>query len=242
MRGTPSTPFRPTSAAACAARFAAGCSVAALLGCFGRGLPARELYRLRPLPPPTTAAVPATSAAATVRVPLTVEAYATPGVYAGPSIVYRVDETRYGTYPHREWAVPLGTMLATLTAESLRRDAPGGGTDVRDGDRAGGARGLVWRGTVREFEEVDRGRGRRDAQVSAAVRLEAQLVRAADDSVVWRGEALARRTVVPPESMTAVVDSLAAAAGEAVARLVRDAAPALRSATEQTALARGSGR
>jgi uncharacterized lipoprotein YmbA len=240
MTGTASPPAGSPRAARAARLLTAA---AALAGCFGRALPAPEFYRLRP---PAPAAASRGAAAAAPAVPLTVEPYATPGVYAGPAIVYRVGDTQYGTYPGREWAVPLGTMLAALTAESLRQGAPAGGAHVRDADRAGVGRGLVWRGTVREFEEVDRGRGRGDAQVSAAVRLDAQLVRASDDSVVWRGEAQAQRTVVPAESMTAVVDSLAAAAGEAVAALVRDAAPAMRAAsvsvTRPAAGGRGAGR
>ena len=190
----------------------------ALVGCLGGTLPARELYRLRPLLPPT---VPTGDSVATL---LAVEPYGTPGVYARPEIVYRVGDTAYGTYPNREWALPLGGMLATRTAEALRQ-LPGGATRVQDGAEAGPARGLVWRGTVREFEEVDRG-----SRVSASVRLDAQLVRASDDSVLWRGSASAERVVVPPNVMTAVVDSLAAATGAAVAELVRDAGPTLRGA------------
>ncbi len=156
-------------------------------------------------------------------------------MYAGSAIIYRVGETRYGTYPTREWAVPLGTMLATITAESLR-GVSGGVGQVIDGLHASGTRGLVWRGTVREFEEVDREGGPRETRVSTVVRLDAQLVRAADDSVVWQGFAEARRAVVPPNAMPAVVDGLADAAHAAIEELVRNAEPALRSPAVQRAV------
>ncbi len=224
MRLTRSAP-PPAAASAPSARALAAPALAAyvvaagaLAGCFGGTLPARELYRLRPLPP--AAAAPGDSVATLV----SVEPYATPGVYARPEIVYRVGETEYGTYPNREWALPLGAVLATRTAEALRQ-LPGGATRVQDGAAAGPARGLVWRATVREFEEVDRG-----SRVSASVRLDALLVRAEDDSVLWRGSASAERSVVPPNVMVAVVDSLATAAGAAVADLVRAAGPTLRAA------------
>ena len=222
----------PTPQARRAALLAA--LVAAGGACFRGTLPPRELYRLRP---PAGAASPAAadgsrtfSAAAleggspVLAVPLVVDAYATPGVYAEPQIVYRVGETRYGTYPTREWALPLGAMLAALTAEALRAEPATGGR-VQEGAGPGAARGLVWRGSVREFEEVDRG-----ALVFAAVRLEAQLVRAADDSVLWQGATRIERPVTPPRAIAAVVDSLSALSAAAVAGMVREAAPALRAA------------
>ena len=195
-----------------------------LAACFRGALPARELYQLRPQP----AAAPPALADAAAAPSIAVEAYTTPGVYADPQIVYRVGDAQYGTYPTREWAVPLGTMLATRTAEALRAALPGAERRVQDGPLEGPARGLVWRGTVREFEEVDRGR-----QVSAAVQLEARLVRAADDSTVWQGSARAERAVTPSTSMPAVVDSLAAAAGASIAELVRSASPTIRAAARR---------
>lgn len=202
----------------------------ALAGCFG-SLPARELYRLRPVAPEAGAPASADAgrpAPAKDEPVLRVEPYATPGVYAEPGIVYRVGDTRYGTYPTREWALPLGGMLATLTAGSVAR-LEGGPQRVEDGAGAGrgpAGRGLVWRGVVREFEEVDR-----DKQVSAAVWLDARLVRAADDSVLWQGSARLERPVTPPTQMAAVVDGLSDAAQRAVAQLVQEAAPALRRAS-----------
>ena len=236
MPGTSPTLTRLTRRAADALRFAALVGPLPLAGCLRGALPARELYRLRPLPEVVTIPAGSTTSLAAAAEPLTVEPYATPGVYGAPAIVYRVGQTRYGTYPSREWAVPLGAMLAALTAEQLRQLHGGPGL-VRDGHPGARTRGLVWRGPVREFEEVDEG-----ARVAAAVRLDVQLVRAADDSVLWQGAAQTRRPVAPPDAMTAVVDSLSAAAGAAIAELVRGAAPALRAAPAAVARAASGAR
>lgn len=215
----------------------AGAAAAVLAGCFG-SLPARELYRLRPptaagaTPADRSGADPAPSASNADIPVLAVEPYTTPGVYAGAQIVYRVGEAQYGTYPTREWALPLGGMLATLTTQSVAT-MEGGAGRVQDGRQTGPARGLVWRGVVREFEEVDRGR-----RVTAAVWLDAQLVRAADDSVLWTGSAQLEQNVSPPDAMTAVVDALSTGAQRAVADLVRQAAPAMRAAGRSVAARR----
>ena len=224
-----------------AVRFAllAATVAAAGAGCVRGTLPPRELYRLR-APAAARPTIPADgglrSLGAAARegggAPVAVEAYATPGIYAEPQLVYRVGETRYGSYPTREWALPLGEMLATLTAERLRTTT-GPGTQVQDGALPRAARTLVWRGTVREFEEVDRGR-----RVSAAVRLEAQLVRAADDSVLWQGSARLEQAVTPSRAIAAVVDSLSTLSAQAVARLVDEATPALLAAASVAAAPR----
>jgi uncharacterized lipoprotein YmbA len=151
-----------------------------------------------------------------------VEPFATAGIYADPEIVYRIGELTYGSYAHREWALPLSSMLADLTAGILRaRSATPAQVTV---GRGKAAKGLVWRGTVREFEEVDRGK-----QVFAAAHLEAILVRAASDSVLWVGEARVERPVPTGNKMEAVVDALSAAAADAATRLIAEAsAPANR--------------
>ena len=57
-----------------------------------------------------------------------------------------------------------------------------------------------------EFEEVNRGR-----QVLAAVHLEADLVKSANDSVVWSGsERIERAVPEPTDSMPRVVETLSA--------------------------------
>jgi ABC-type uncharacterized transport system auxiliary subunit len=205
-------------------------AAAVLAACVRGTIAPLELYRLAPVPS-VSAAVPGTDAtdgstAAPAGGPLvSVEPYTTPGIYGDPRIVYREGDTRYGTYPNREWAIPLGTMLATLTMETLRQQ-PGLAGRVLEADRAAAGRGLVWRGTVREFEEVDR-----DSRVSAAVLLDARLVRAADDSVLWSGSARAEGPVSRPRDMAAVVESLSSLTATVVATLARDARLALRASS-----------
>ena len=126
-------------------------------------------------------------------------------------------------------------MLAALTAEQLR-GVPATGGRMQDDAAGAPARGIVWRGTVREFEEVDR-----TARVFAAVSLHARLVRAADDSVLWEGAARIERPVTPPRAMGAVVDSLSALSAAAIAQLVREAAPTLDAAARQGVIRVGSG-
>jgi ABC-type uncharacterized transport system auxiliary subunit len=120
-------------------------------------------------------------------------------------------------------------MLASLTMETLRGHA-GLAARVHDGEPLGAGRGLRWRGTVREFEEVDRA-----GLVFAAVRLDARLVRAADDSVLWSGTARAESRVTDAKNMTAVVDSLSSLAAPAVTTLAREALPALRGGVRASA-------
>jgi uncharacterized lipoprotein YmbA len=214
-------------------------------GCVRGSLPTRELYRLRTVFDATPSAssrtngmggrngdgVAASRESPEGTPPIAVEMYATPGVYSDPQIVYRVDDVRYATYPNREWALPLGAMLATLTAESLRREFALG-TRIQEGVSRAPGNGLLWRGTVREFEEVNRGR-----EVFAAVRLSAALVRVSDDSVVWQGEAHAERPVVPPNAMTAVVDTLSAVAASVIRELASQAQEAIRSGVVPAATA-----
>jgi ABC-type uncharacterized transport system auxiliary subunit len=193
-----------------------------------RSLPPLERYRLTPTPPPATASgteaparpvagrrVPAMPAA-TIRV----EPYVTEGIYADPQIVYRTGESRYGAYPNREWALPLSTMLADLTADVLRGSS---GLRVRViGGSEGGQPDFIWRGTVHEFEEVNRGE-----QVLAAVHLEGSLVRAADDSLLWQGSAQGEQPVTG-DSMEAVVAALSRLGASTVGSMVREAAAAIR--------------
>jgi len=187
--------------------------LAAAAGC-GHSLPPLEHYRLEPTP--VAASDPQRAPQGNGRLAgqsIAVEPYAAAGIYADPQIVYRVDETRYGTYPEREWAVPVSTMLADRTADILRT-APAEVTVGAGTQHAG----LVWRGAVREFEEVDRGN-----QVFAAVRLQAMLVHGTNDSVLWQGEARVEHPVEQTKTMEAVVHALSAAATDAVRQLMTQA-------------------
>lgn len=190
-----------------------GALLAALAGC-ARALPPLERYRLRPVPESKASPQPANPSEI-----IAVEPYRTEGIYADPQIVYRVGETTYGAYPNREWALPLSTMLADATV-ALLRNSPGGPARVAD-EEVTGAPELVWRGAVREFEEVDRG-----DRVFAAVHLEGAVVRAADDSLLWQGSARVERPV-PQPTMPAVVDALSELTTAAIGRLVTQAENAL---------------
>jgi uncharacterized lipoprotein YmbA len=188
--------------------------------CFRGKLPPREFYRLVPVDSMpgasrTAGAPPLTGAIAVV-------AYDTPGIYGDGALVYRVDGSGYGKYPSREWAVPLGEMLAARTeaivgARSL--------TSCRVAfDRAAARREpYEWRGAVREFDEVDGA-----TSVSASVSLVARLVRVADDSVVWSGAADEVEPVVEARKINSVVSALSVATSRALARLADDAASTLR--------------
>ncbi|MFL5518892.1 MAG: ABC-type transport auxiliary lipoprotein family protein [Gemmatimonadales bacterium] len=189
-------------------------------GCLGGPRPV-ERYRLVPAPvahPAATAATTAESGASSLPT-LTVEPYATSGIYADPQIVFRLGETTYGTYPNREWAVPLGTMLADATLEVMRA-IPALRARVAD-ERASSSSDLVWRGVVQQFEEVDRGN-----QVSAAVRLDAALVRVPGDSVIWQGT-VGLEQPVPEATMGAIVDSLSSLTSGAIVQLLAGARGAL---------------
>ena len=192
------------------------------LGCFGRRTVAPiEMYRL----------VPARAETASVAVPvstddlpdgsLAVSRFVTPGLYGQRGIVYRVGESEYAAYPSREWAIPLGEMLGRRTAD-LMQEKPlvRGGASFDPPSRR--AVSYVWRGTVREFEEIDRGN-----DVFVAVNLEASLVRVEDDSIVWSGGARVERPV-PDGTMEGIVAGLSAATDEVVFALLDAARVSIR--------------
>jgi ABC-type uncharacterized transport system auxiliary subunit len=81
------------------------------------------------------------------------------------------------------------------------------------------AQTYLWRATVREFEEVNRGR-----QLSVAVRIDASIVRARDDSVVWTASLGRERAVTEGQDMPAVVRALSALATGVVQELLGRAA------------------
>ena len=124
---------------------------------FGR-LPARELYRIT-LPEVAAADSTAGTSAGSTTAPallsgtIGIAEYATPGVYGDPLIVYRIDDTQYGSYPSREWAVPLSDQLGVLTERVLKRVPLTAQRAVFD-PPSRRAQTYIWRGTVREFEEV----------------------------------------------------------------------------------------
>ena len=148
-------------------------------------------------------------------------AYDTPGIYGSGSIVYRVGAATYGAYPTREWAIPLGEMLGAMTETSLRRGSLTSGRALFE-PALPRREQYEWRGTVREFEEVD------EPSVSATVTLSAQLVRVADDSVVWAGRVRETEAVRESRKIESVIAAMSAAASRAIVRLTDDAASTLR--------------
>ncbi len=194
--------------AACALSFSA-------FACFNGPLPARELYRLTVVQPPDAPAAPGP-----LEGTIEVARYDTPGLYGDGNIVFRTGENEYGVYPSREWGIPLGQMLGVLTESALERNPLSTGGAVYDAPPGHDAP-YVWRGMVREFEEIDRGK-----DVFVAVRLDAQLVRTADDAIVWKGSRRLERPV-PRPTMPAIVAELSALATEVTETLISDARAAL---------------
>lgn len=218
---------RPRAALAAASLLVA----LAASGCIRGTLPARQYFRLS-MPDSVAAATRDSATVALATGTLGIAEYVTPGIYAGGGIAYRIGESEYGTYPSREWAIPLGQMLGVLTEGVLRR-APLTASPAIFNPPSLRSQTYVWRGTVREFEEVDRGR-----TVSAAVRIDASLVRSSDDSVVWSGSAR-REGAVPAPTMDAVVGTLSSLATETITALVAEADSALRRQAPSAASARG---
>ena len=187
--------------------------------CIHGKLPAREFYRLH-LPEPTDSIAAAEhDALPAPRLPagdIAIVPYVTPGVYGDGNIVFRVDENSYGTYPNREWALPIATMLGMIT-EDVFRAHPLTHDPVVFNPPSPHSYTYVWRGMVRELEEVDRG-----SHVYAAVAFDARLVRARDDSVLWTGNARLER-LVPEGTMPAIVSMLSQLSSEVIVQLQESA-------------------
>ncbi len=189
-----------------------GCGV--LRGVLGPPRPALERYRL---------AMPATAPEDPVRrggLPggLAVAPYITRGIYDTRGIAFRVDDVRLDSYASREWAIPLRDMLGEAT-ESVLRTSPLTTEAATFDPRSPGSFEYQWRGTVIEFEEVNRGR-----EVLAAVHLEAELVRTANDSVLWTGAGRIERAVpAPTDSMPKIVETLSSLTAEVISQLVERA-------------------
>lgn len=203
-------------------RLVACCAGALLIlgssACFRSKLPPLEQYRLAPAPEAAGAA----TANGTGPLPgsVAVSRFLTPGVYGGDQIVYRIGETGYGSYPNREWALPLGEMLGMLAEETIRADPLGTAAVYDPPSKRQFA--YEWQGAVRQFEEVDR-----DERVFVSVHFEARLLRTVDDSILWIGDRSVE-LAVPRPSMTNIVDSLSAAARQVMRELVVDAKTAAR--------------
>ena len=196
--------------------------VVTITGCLGGRMPPLEYYQLatddsaRLATPLSGSALRLTLAPGAVAI----APYQTPGIYADRGIVYRVDDTQYGSYPSREWAMPLSTMLALVTQDVLQaRPLTAQPAVFSPSTYAGDT--YVWRGFVRQFEEVDRGK-----DVHAAVALDARLVRVSDDSIVWSGSVRFEEPV-PQGTMPAIVSTLSRVSAEAVGQLADEARASL---------------
>jgi len=190
------------------------------VGCFGGRLPPLELYRLS-VPDSSLLQTPVGLRRGSLYVgTIAIAPYQAPGIYGDRGVVYRVGETQYGVYPAREWALPVPAMLGMITEEVLRRD-PLSTTGALYDPPSYHAHDIVWKGVVRELEEVDRGRN-----VFAAVRLDVRLVRATDDSLLWTGSARLERPVAHP-TMEAIVSTLSVLATEAITSIAEQAHAAL---------------
>ena len=198
----------------------------ATAGCWpwGHRTAPRELYRIV-LPPAldTDSVAPSVDGSAYPLVgTLAISQYVAPGIYGDPGIVFRIDDTRYGAYPNREWAVPIAEQLGVLTERVLARAPLTAERAVFD-PPSQRSQTYIWRGTIREFEEVDRG-----SQVMAAVRLDARIVRVSDDSILWSGTSHIERAARAP-NMPGIVQTLSEIAAEAVPVLVTRARAELKS-------------
>jgi len=209
----PSARRRRAATLACAAAIVGG-------GCFRGTLPPREFYRLSV--PDSVAAVGRPTGAPPLTGSIAVARYDTPGIYGTGTLVYRVGSSAYGAYPSREWAIPLGEMLGSITEGIVRQRSLTSGRVVYP-PSAVTREQYEWRGTVREFDEVDA-----PNSVTASVSLVAQLVRVADDSVVWSGAAQEMEPIAQSRSIDAVVAGLSAAAARAITRLTDEAGSAVR--------------
>jgi ABC-type uncharacterized transport system auxiliary subunit len=192
------------------------------VGCFrSRTVPPIEMYRLLPTVAETSAVTTPPLVEDLPEGSLAIARYITPGLYGQRGIVYRVGAAGYATYPSREWAIPLGEMLGRRTADLLlEKPLVQGGALFDPPTRR--AFTHLWRGTVREFEEIDRGN-----RVFVAVNLEASLIRVDNDSILWSGAARVERAV-PDGTIEGIVGGLSAATDEVVFALLDSARVSIR--------------
>ena len=197
-------------------------AITASCGLFRGKLPPLERYQLA-LPDTSSLAIPLSAtrdglpaALAPLEGALAIAPYRTPGIYGGQSIVYRIGELQYGSYPSREWAMPLTLMLGSITERVLLANPISAEPAVYEPPTRL-AHPFSWQGTVREFEEVNRGQ-----DVFVSVMLEVRIIRSSDQAIVWQSSEKIERPV-PQPTMLAIVEALSDVAAETIARLAMDA-------------------
>ena len=197
-------------------------AAALVLGCFRtRTVAPVEMYRLLPTDSSTAGTSIGRTADELPDGAVAVAQFVTPGLYGQRGIVYRVGDAGYGAYPSREWAIPLGEQLGRRTADLMQhRPLVRSGALFDPPSRRGFT--YVWRGTVREFEEIDRGN-----DVFVAVNLEASLTRIEDDSIVWSGGKRIQRSV-PDGTMEGIIAGLSGATDEVLVALLDSARVSIR--------------
>jgi hypothetical protein len=124
-----------------------------------------------------------------------------------------------------------GPPLERYRLEIPRPGADGGGSAQGFDPPSRRGNTYMWRGSIREFEEVNRG-----DTVLAAVAIDVQLLRTADDSIIWSGSQRLERVVPPPNTtMEPIVQVLSELAVEVVENLIDGARVALRTAPVDSA-------
>ena len=196
-------------------------------------LPPRELYRLRLADTVSMVPTTGTGAAGLLAGSVAIAPYEAPGLYGESGIVYRVNSSSYGAYLSKEWALPLGEMLGSMTEAVFARSPISREQAVYD-PPSRNSHTYVWLATVREFEEVNV-----EQNVSVSVRLDAKIVRAADDSLIWSGSARVDRPVAAPtDKMENVIAALSEAALQVITKLGQQATAELHATASTAATAR----
>ncbi len=194
----------------------------------GKG-PPLERYRLE-IPRPGADGGGSAQGIPVLQGSMAITPYEAPGMYGRDPIVFRINNTQLGTYPNKSWAIPLREQLGLLTAAVLEtRPLTSQRAQFDPPSRRGNT--YMWRGSIREFEEVNRG-----DTVLAAVAIDVQLLRTADDSIIWSGSQRLERVVPPPNTtMEPIVQVLSELAVEVVENLIDGARVALRTAPVDSA-------
>jgi uncharacterized lipoprotein YmbA len=164
------------------------------------------------------ARVAAPATATDARIELWVEPFTVALPLQGDRLLAAVGPVRIEPYAHHRWVVPLDQLLD----ESARQMLTGLGFQVpgRHERRPPGDESLLLSGHVLEFHEVDTA-----SQWSARARLQAQVRRVADGSLLWADD-LTAEVVAARRHPDAVVVALSQAWRQIMAQVAARLAPA----------------